>query len=115
MQAFAIRAAVLMAWPVIYHLEGFVRGRLRRRSPGAAAVLFDKFDAGQLKRLSEHRKGRLPRFRCFALKYPDRSHSDTGSVRELLLSPVKEASGRSAPRQPGPQTALRGSTGSAFD
>jgi hypothetical protein len=34
MQAFAVRAAVLMAWPVIYHLEGFARGRLRRRNPG---------------------------------------------------------------------------------
>jgi hypothetical protein len=27
-------AAVLMAWPVIYLLEGFARWRLRRRSPG---------------------------------------------------------------------------------
>ena len=34
LHAFAIRAAVLMAWPGIYHLADFARGRLLRRNPG---------------------------------------------------------------------------------
>jgi len=33
-RAFAIRAAVPIAWPGIYHLGGFARWRLRRRTPG---------------------------------------------------------------------------------
>jgi hypothetical protein len=32
-QAFAIRAAVLIAWPGIYHLERFAHWRLPRRTP----------------------------------------------------------------------------------
>jgi hypothetical protein len=35
---------------------------------GATAVYFYKFYAGQLKRPSKHRKGRMTRFRCFTLK-----------------------------------------------
>ena len=31
---YAVRAAVLIAWPGIHHLEGFARWRLRRRTPG---------------------------------------------------------------------------------
>jgi hypothetical protein len=36
---------------------------------GAAAVLFEEFDARQLKRPSEHRKGRVTRYRPLTLKY----------------------------------------------
>jgi hypothetical protein len=62
----------------------------------ATTILVDKFDSSQLKRPSESRKDRRTRFCCFPFKYPNRSHSNLGGIREFLLSPVKETSGRSA-------------------
>ena len=57
----------------------------------ATTILVDKFDTSQLKRSSKRRKY----FCCFPFKYPNRSHSNPGGIREFLLSPVKETSGRS--------------------
>jgi hypothetical protein len=64
--------------------------------PGPTTILVDELDTGQLKRLSKHRKGRLTRFSALTLKQPNRSHADPGCICELLLGPVKEASGGSA-------------------
>jgi len=61
----------------------------------ATTILVDKFDSSQLKRSSKRRKDRGTCFCCFPFKYPNRSHSNPGGIREFLLSPVKETSGRS--------------------
>jgi hypothetical protein len=62
----------------------------------AGLISIGELDAGCLECTPKYREGRVPRFRCFTLKQPNRSHPDAGSICELLLGPVKEASGRSA-------------------
>jgi hypothetical protein len=64
----------------------------------ATAVLVDKFDSSQFKGPFKRRKDRGARFCCLPLKYPNRSYPHPGSIREFLLRPIKETSGRSALR-----------------
>jgi hypothetical protein len=61
----------------------------------ATTILVDKFDTSRLKRSSNRPKDRGTCFCCFPFKYPNGRHSDLGGIREFLLSPVKETSGRS--------------------
>ena len=51
----------------------------------ATTILVDKFDTSQLKRSSKRRKDRGTCFCCFPFKYPNRSHSNPGGIREFLL------------------------------
>jgi len=66
--------------------------------PWAATVLVDELDAGGFKRPPQYCKRRLTRFRSITFKLTNGGHPDPGSVCEFLLSPVKQAPGRSALR-----------------
>ena len=80
---------------ILFHLT------LPQSYAGTTTVFVDEFDTGQLKRPFQHCKCRLPGLCRATLELPNRSDAKTGSVRELLLCPVEEASRCSALRSVG--------------
>jgi hypothetical protein len=63
---------------------------------GPTAVLFNELDTRGQKRLLNHDKRCLTRLYFVSLKEANRRNPNARSIRELLLTPIKKPSRRSA-------------------